>query len=800
KEMVVFPASLPRSCLFYGPPGTGKTLVARALANECSHGNRKVAFFMRKGADCLSKWVGESERQLRLLFEQAYQMRPSIVFFDEIDGLAPVRSSRQDQIHSSIVSTLLALMDGLDSRGEVVVIGATNRLDSIDPALRRPGRFDREFLFGLPDRESRKEILKIHTRPWKPRPSEDFLDELAEKCVGYCGADIRAVCTEAALCALRRRYPQIYATSQKLLLDVSSIAIGSCDFVAAMRKMSPASQRSAASPAKPLSPVVQPLLGGALRDILEALQRLFPHAELGMKRKREPDLTSGILDDDLPSPSLAGPPSVTRLTALLPSCRSAVKHPTSHRPRMLLAGRPGAGQTSHLAPAVLHALERFPVHSLDSAVLFGVSSTSPEEACAQVFCEAKRTSPSILYLPHIQQWWDTATSSLRASFLSLLGSIPSLSPILLLATCSVPRQQLDPEIQLLFREEYGEVYTVSVPMRLERTDFFRDLILNQAAEPPPSTKRALTQAMEILPLAPLPPPRQLPEQDRLHLEEQEEDVLRELRLFLRNVTERLSLDRRFKAFTKPVDIEEVPDYMLVIRKPMDLSTLLTNIDEQKYVTVGEFVSDADLIWQNALEYNPDSDPMDRHIRHRACALKDTVRAIIRDELDEDFERVCEEVKESRIKRGETSSNCLLVCVCVCVCVCVGYINSKPDRLFSHGCLSNKPRCLPYIALLTSSSSEERSSCETRADVAALEQMQLFSRAGCAEIPDGETPPLVVDHSKLRDLLSRAVARTERAEVEALEKLYAVLAQCIYRHRHAYDKTQLTPFCLKSLLH
>lgn len=105
---------------------------------------------------------------------------------------------------------------------------------------------------------------------------------------GYCGADIRAVCTEAALCALRRRYPQIYGTSQKLLLDVSSIAVSSCDFVAAMRKMSPASHRLAASPAKPLSPVVHPLLGAALRDILEALQRLFPHAEQGMKRKREP--------------------------------------------------------------------------------------------------------------------------------------------------------------------------------------------------------------------------------------------------------------------------------------------------------------------------------------------------------------------------------------------------------------------------------------------------------------------------------------------------------------------------------
>ena len=138
--------------------------MARALANECSQDGKKLAFFMRKGSDVLSKWVGESERQLRLLFDQAYRMRPSIIFFDDIDGLAPVRSSKQDHIHSSIVSTLLALMDGLDSRGEVIVIGATNRVDAIDPALRRPGRFDRDILFPLPSPEARMQILKIHAK------------------------------------------------------------------------------------------------------------------------------------------------------------------------------------------------------------------------------------------------------------------------------------------------------------------------------------------------------------------------------------------------------------------------------------------------------------------------------------------------------------------------------------------------------------------------------------------------------------------------------------------------------------
>ncbi|XP_034150499.1 ATPase family AAA domain-containing protein 2 isoform X2 [Esox lucius] len=669
KEMVVFPLLYPevfekfkiqppRGCLFYGPPGTGKTLVARALANECSHGDRKVAFFMRKGADCLSKWVGESERQLRLLFDQAYQMRPAIIFFDEIDGLAPVRSSRQDQIHSSIVSTLLALMDGLDNRGEVVVIGATNRLDSIDPALRRPGRFDREFLFGLPDRESRKDILKIHTRQWSPAPSDPFLEELADKCVGYCGADLKAVCAEAALCALRRRYPQIYSTSQKLLLDVGSVNISSRDFLAAMRKMVPASQRSVSTPAKALTPVVKPLLGSALTAVLDTLQKLFPHSEQGLKRKRDVDVMDSILDDDLLHSGDEGPSSRNSINkqstnngSFLPFERSATRHPTSHRPRLLLAGHPGAGQSSHLAPAVLHALEKFTVYTLDLAVLFGVSSTSPEEACAQVFCEAKRTSPSILYVPRIQQWWDTVGTPLKATFLSLLQDIPSFSPVLLLATSDVAHGDLADEIRTLFRVQYREVHFIQIPTQQERREFFEDLILNQAAEAPACKKKSLMHAMEVLPLAPPSPPRQMTETELLRLEEQEEDTLRELRLFLRSVTERLSRDRRFKAFTKPVDLEEVPDYITVIQHPMDLSTILSKIDLHKYVTAREFVYDMDLIWKNALEYNPDSDPADRQIRHRACALKDTVHAIIRDELDEDFNRICERIRDSRDKRG-----------------------------------------------------------------------------------------------------------------------------------------------------
>ncbi|XP_062384695.1 ATPase family AAA domain-containing protein 2-like isoform X3 [Sardina pilchardus] len=788
KEMVVFPLlypevfdkfkiESPKGCLFYGPPGTGKTLVARALANECSHGDRRVAFFMRKGADCLSKWVGESERHLRLLFDQAYQMRPSIIFFDEIDGLAPVRSSRQDQIHSSIVSTLLALMDGLDSRGEVVVIGATNRLDAIDPALRRPGRFDREFLFGLPDREARKDILKIYTKQWKPVPSDPFLEELADKCVGYCGADIKAVCAEAALCALRRRYPQIYCSSEKLVLDIASITISSCDFVAAMRKMVPASQRSMTSPAKALIPTVQPLLASALGDILETLQMLFPHTEQGLKKKKDADLTASILDDDLLYGDEEGTSSgaIYKKTpdkgSFLQTMRSAALHPTSHRPRLLLSGRPGSGQTTHLSPAVLHALEKFTVYTLDMVSLFGDCTKSAEQACCQIFCEAKRTAPSILYMPLMEQVWDTVGCVFRTTFLSLLQNIPPFSPILLLATTNLPHSKLDTQVQSLFKEELGEVHCLSPPSSQERRKFFEDLILCQAAKAPAAKREALLQAIEVLPIAPPPPPRQMSEKERQRLEQQEEDTLRELRLFLRSVTDRLVQDRRFKAFAKPVDKEQVPDYHSVVKQPMDLSTALTKIDEQKYTTVREYLHDIDLIWNNALQYNPDDDPYDRQIRHRACALKDTVHAIIKDELKEDFERTCEQIKEARTKRGH------------------GRVPNNQDNYAVPS--SPKAKQKRKMKGEREEPEAEKRGRMTRATKTLLaQQHQLIDVDKALEFLAKKTPQLVVNHEGLKDLLKCVITKTEGFEVFQLEKVYALLSQCIYRHRKDYNKTEL----------
>ncbi|XP_005108941.1 ATPase family AAA domain-containing protein 2 isoform X4 [Aplysia californica] len=697
KEMVVFPllydkvfqrfkVDPPRGVLFYGPPGTGKTLVARALANECSHGDRKVAFFMRKGADCLSKWVGESERQLRLLFDQAYKFRPSIIFFDEIDGLAPVRSSRQDQIHSSIVSTLLALMDGLDSRGEIVVIGATNRIDSLDPALRRPGRFDREFLFPLPSLEARTQILKIHTACWTPKLNDHFISQLAEKCVGYCGADLKALCTEAAMLALRRRYPQIYISNEALQLDESSIKVSAKDFFDAVQNIIPTSQRAVNTPARALSARVCPLLQRQLDRVMSQLADTFPPC-LAQISSLDAAATSsqaqalaenGAIWDELASDEEEGAPSIFVTTPTSKGSKAAKKHsdegtsnsetvptylnfisyatsrPATFRPRMLLVGCEGQGQTTYIAPAVVHKMESLPVHVLDLPALYAVTAKTPEESCANVFHEAKRKCPSIVYLPYINQWWEVMAETLRATLLTLIHNLDPTLPLLLLATSEQPYHTLDPMLQSMFNKYSGEVVTMSNPNSEERKVFFQDLVMRQASRPPPQKKQAAQRMLEVLPKAVANKPRELNKEELKQLMEKEELTLMELRIFLRDVLNKLGGDKKFSIFAKPVDIDDAPDYYEVIEQPMDLSTMMSKIDLHEYGTVSAFMKDIDLVCSNALEYNPNRGPMDRVIRHRACALKDTAYAIIRTELDKDFEKMCMEIEESRKRRGQKS--------------------------------------------------------------------------------------------------------------------------------------------------
>src|ERR687890_1098351 len=228
----------PKGVLLHGPPGTGKTLLAKAVANETN-----ANFYTIGGPQIMSKYYGESEEKLRNVFQQAEQNAPSIIFIDEIDSIAPKREEVSGEVERRIVAQLLSLMDGMSTRGKVVVIGATNRINAIDPALRRPGRFDREIEIGVPDRNGRLEVLQIHTRGM-PIAKDVNLEKLADISHGFVGADLQALAKEAAIRALRRVLPQVDLSSESIPAEtLRKIIVTMQDFLDIIKEMEPSAMR-----------------------------------------------------------------------------------------------------------------------------------------------------------------------------------------------------------------------------------------------------------------------------------------------------------------------------------------------------------------------------------------------------------------------------------------------------------------------------------------------------------------------------------------------------------------------------
>ncbi|GJQ79242.1 hypothetical protein Trydic_g5486 [Trypoxylus dichotomus] len=437
REIIIFPllygdlykhfnVKAPRGVLFFGPPGTGKTLVAGALATELNReGNGKVTFYQRKGADILDKWVGESERKLRDLFHQATRSRPSVIFFDELDGLAPVRSQKNDQVHCSVVATLLALMDGLDNTSGVVVIGATNRIDAIDPALRRPGRFDRELFFPLPSVNARREILQVHTASWKNKPSFNFLTQMSELTSGCCGADLQALCAEAFLCCLKRLYPNLHRPplGTKVKIEAESIMIEEIDFLNARMNIVPTNQRLGNYRVRKLSPFIKPLLQRQLDKIIRYIQILLPQFTQPFKK------------------------------FLIGSERYAG--------RLILKGNNQQGLTVHIVPAILQTLEHIPCYTLDIPALFESSIKN-----------ARQNLPSILVLSRIDDWWELIDSGMQIGLTAMLEDLHAGLPLLLIATCN---QELPDMLQEYFYNNSSIVIKIEDPTAEEREHFFTPL-------------------------------------------------------------------------------------------------------------------------------------------------------------------------------------------------------------------------------------------------------------------------------------------------------------------------------------
>ncbi|EME48545.1 hypothetical protein DOTSEDRAFT_76153 [Dothistroma septosporum NZE10] len=589
KEMVMLPLlypevfqqfkiTPPRGVLFHGPPGTGKTLLARALASDVSSSGQKVTFYMRKGADALSKWVGEAEKQLRLLFEEARKNQPSIIFFDEIDGLAPVRSSKQEQIHASIVATLLALMDGMDGRGQVIVIGATNRPDSVDPALRRPGRFDREFYFPLPDVMGRRKILDIHTKGWEPPLKPEFKDQLAEVTRGYGGADLRALCTEAALNAIQGTFPQIYSSDKKLIIDVTKIKVLAKDFMISVNKIVPSSERSAASGAVPLKKDIEPLLRHPMKEITAYIEQTVP-------RKRKATALEEAMYDDRDD----------ELGFEKETMHRDFEASRVFRPRLLIKGQIGMGQ-QYLGAALLTKFEGLHVQNFDMATLMKDSSRSPEAAVVQLFEEVKRHKPSVIYIPNVNIWWDTLADSVKRTFVGLLRSLPPNDPVLLLGIMELYQDdEADPHmLRDLFGFASKNQYLLQRPREEARGEFWRailELIKKQPNEFPEPENRKKRRLAE-LPVAPVPAPPSGPSKADLKAQKRKDhQTLNMLKLLIQPVMDQIKL--KYRKFRNHIIDENTIAYLYDEQDPMVLSTDLTEEQKQQQLLFRPFEKEKD---------------------------------------------------------------------------------------------------------------------------------------------------------------------------------------------------------------
>ncbi|GFZ97419.1 ATPase AAA [Blastomonas marina] len=342
----------PKGVLLHGPPGTGKTRLAQAVANES-----EAAFFTINGPEIMGSAYGESEKRLRDVFEEAARSQPAIVFIDEIDSIAPKRDQVQGEAEKRLVAQLLTLMDGLSNRANVVVIAATNRPDAVDEALRRPGRFDREIVIGVPDENGRREILAIHTRGM-PLGDEVDLDELARGTHGFVGADLAALAREAAIEAVRRIMPELDLEAQAIPEDVlEKLQVERDDFLEALKRVSPSAMREVM--------VQVPQVGWKdVGGVDEAADRLRETVELPLK----------------------DPESFHRL-----GIRPAKG--------VLLYGPPGTGKTLLAKAAAREAQANF--ISMKSSDLLSKWYGESEQQIARMFARARAVAPCIVFIDEI---------------------------------------------------------------------------------------------------------------------------------------------------------------------------------------------------------------------------------------------------------------------------------------------------------------------------------------------------------------------------------------------------------------
>ncbi len=412
----------PKGVLLHGAPGTGKTLLARAVANEC-----RANFLHMNGPDLMHKYYGESEQRLKQLFEDAAAQAPSIIFIDEIDAIAPKRAEVLGEVEKRVVAQFLALMDGFVNRGQVVVIGATNLPHALDPALRRPGRFDREIEIGQPDRSARLAILRIHTRSMPLVPDVD-LPGLADRTSGFVGADLEAFCQEAGMAAIRR----LSARSQ------------------------------------PLSSPLLPGEGITSGDFLEAFHSVEPTAGREVVREQSVETFGDVGGYERLKESLRA------IAGRLGLARG-----------VLLQGSSGVGKTL-LARSVAGEL-KLPLIAVDGPLLYSKWLGESEKALADVFAKARHNAPCVLLLDQLEAIGDSRLEQMQRMVGQLLRELDDLAAfpeVTVIAATNRP-ELIDPAV----KRRFDYVFDVPLPNDDDREAIWR-LHLADVSLAPGMTKRS----------------------------------------------------------------------------------------------------------------------------------------------------------------------------------------------------------------------------------------------------------------------------------------------------------------------
>ena len=416
----------PQGVLLHGPPGTGKTLLAKAVANETS-----ASFFSIAGPEIISKYYGESEQQLREIFEDATEESPSIIFIDELDSIAPKREEVTGEVERRVVAQLLTMMDGLEERGQVIVIAATNRVDSVDPALRRPGRFDREIEIGVPDVQDRQEIFNIHTRGM-PLADDVDIERLSNETHGFVGADIASLAKEGAMKALRRYLPEIDLDSEDIPPEmIDRMVVNEEDFKKALREVEPS----------------------AMREVLVELPQVTWNEVGGLKDERQ-EVREAI---EWP---LSSPEKFQRM---------GIEPPKG----VLLYGPPGTGKTL-MAKAVANETGANFI-SVRGPQLLSKWVGESEKAIRQTFRKARQVAPCVIFFDELDSLAPSRSGSGESrvservvnQLLTELDGLEELEDVMVVAATNRP-DMIDPA--LIRSGRFDRLVLLGAPEQKERRE------------------------------------------------------------------------------------------------------------------------------------------------------------------------------------------------------------------------------------------------------------------------------------------------------------------------------------------